>query len=375
MTKEDWKETILGWSIKILAGAIGLLIFGIMHLTKQAEIWYNIRCGKDKNQEEDAMKYTPPNFKTLSEMASIDVGRLTEDEARTVLEGIRWPKGVACSHCGSQSVTRLKSAPEAKTRDGVIQCNACRGQFSVTLGTVMHGSHITLRQWVQAYYSMCSHKKAVSALQLQRNLGLHSYHSAWYLAHRIRLAMREGPMASSLKGKVEVDETYVGGKPRKGSGEPKSKRGRGTKKVPVLALVERGGRVISGPIGSVNADTLKAAIRGSVNKDSTIMTDSLPCYSGVGRRFAGGHQTVNHSIGEYVRGDVSTNEAESYFALLKRGIHGTYHHVSKRHLPRYCDEFSFRWSNRKINDGERTVQAIKGAEGKRLAYKRIVNNN
>jgi transposase-like protein len=182
-------------------------------------------------------------------------------------------------------------------------------------------------------------------------------------------------LSPPLKGSVEVDEAYIGGKPRKGSGQPKSKRGRGTRKTPVVALVERDGRVVAGPVDFVNADTLKAAIRGSVHADSTVMTDSLPFYRGVGRRFSGGHQTVDHSTGEYVRGDVSTNTAESYFALLKRGIHGTYHHVSKRYLHRYCDEFSFRWDNRKVNDGERTVQAIRGAEGKRLIYRRPFENN
>jgi transposase-like protein len=176
------------------------------------------------------MKYIPPKFNKLADMASIDVGRLTEDEARKTLENIRWPEGIKCAHCGSDNVTRLNSKSE-NTRDGVIQCNGCRKQFTVMIGTVMEDSHITLRQWVQAFHSMSSHKKGVSALQLQRNLGLHSYKSAWHLAHRIRLAMKEGPLVSALKGIVEVDETYVGGKPRKGNDDGgRSKRGRGTKK-------------------------------------------------------------------------------------------------------------------------------------------------
>jgi len=155
------------------------------------------------------MKYIPPKFNKLSEMAAIDVGRLTEDEARVILENIRWPNSIACPHCGGLSITRLNSQSD-KTRDGVIQCNDCRKQFTVTVGTIMQGSHITLRQWVQAFYSMCSHKKGVSALQLQRNLGLHSYKSAWFLCHRIRKAMSQEPLAGMLKGTVEVDETYVG---------------------------------------------------------------------------------------------------------------------------------------------------------------------
>ena len=183
------------------------------------------------------MKYKPPKFNKLSEMASIDVGRLTEDEARIILESIRWPKGPICPHCGSIRVTRIQAKSD-KVRDGVIQCNDCHGQFTVTVGTIMHRSHITLRQWVQAFYSMCSHKKGVSALQLQRNLGLHSYKSAWHLAHRIRAAMNEGPLAGKLQGVVECDETYIGCNPRNDK-HKRHTRGRGTTKTPVMVLVQK----------------------------------------------------------------------------------------------------------------------------------------
>lgn len=311
------------------------------------------------------MRYTPPKFETLAEMAAIDAARLTEDEARGILEKIRWPKGPVCPHCNGKEVTRLEGESK-KTRDGVIQCNGCRGQFSVILGTVMHGSHITLRQWVQAFHSMCSHKKGVSALQLQRNLGLGSYRSAWHLAHRIRFAMKEEPLASALKGTVEVDETYIGGKSHGG------KRGRGApKKTVVLALVERDGRVKSKPVETISAKELKGAIRENVDKSAQIMTDEFLSYRGIGREFDGGHKTVNHGKGQYAKGknfEIHINGAESYFALLKRGVHGTFHHVSKKHLSRYCDEFSFRWGQRKVTDGERAVTAIKGSEGKRLTY-------
>jgi len=316
------------------------------------------------------MKYKPPKFEKLSEMAAIDVGRLTEDEARAILEGIRWPKGPACSHCGSKKVTRIQAKSD-KVRDGVIQCNDCRQQFTVTVGTIMHRSHITLRQWIQAFYSMCSHKKGVSALQLQRNLGLHSYKSAWHLAHRIRAAMGEKLSMNMLKGTVEVDETYIGGKPKCDINK-NAICGRGTKKTPVMVLVERDGEAISKPIEKVNAETLKTAIRQMVDKSSTIMTDDWKSYRGIGREFAGGHGVVRHGLGEYANGDISTNTAESYFALLKRGVHGTFHHISKRHLAKYCGEFSFRWNHRKVNDGKRAEAAIKGAEGKRLTYKKAV---
>lgn len=309
------------------------------------------------------MRYTPPKFTDLKDMASIDVGRLNEDEARAILENIRWPNGPVCPHCGSQDATRIV-AKSLKVRDGLLQCNACRGQFTVTVGTVMHRSHITLRQWVQAFHSMCSHKKGVSALQLQRNLGLHSYKSAWHLAHRIRYAMREHPLASLLTGTVEADETYIGGKAHGG------KRGRGApKKTPVVALVERKGRVRSFPMDHVTGKNLRQAMRDRVDPSSTVMTDDFKAY----RTFAGGdfadHRTVNHSEGEYVKGDAHTNTAESFFALFKRGVHGTFHHISKRHLNRYCDEFSFRWDHRNTTDGERTAAAIRQVSGKRLVYK------
>lgn len=310
------------------------------------------------------MRYTPPKFTDLKDMAAIDAARLTEDEARTILENIRWPDGPACPHCGSDNATRLE-AKSQKFRDGLLQCNACRQQFTVTVGTVMHRSHITLRQWVQAFHSMCSHKKGVSALQLQRNLGLKSYKSAWHLAHRVRFAMRVMPLKAVLNGTVEVDETYIGGKSRLG------KRGRGSeRKTPVVALVERGGNMRTKVVERVSAKALKGAIRENVKTSAAIMTDEFSSYRGLGREFAGGHETVNHGERQYVRGDVHVNTAESFFALLKRGVHGTFHHVSKQHLHRYCDEFGFRWDHRKVTDGERTVAAIRLADGKRLVYQK-----
>lgn len=320
------------------------------------------------------MKYQPPKFKRLEDMASIDVGRLTEDQARTILENIRWPDGLICPHCNSKNVTHLNPKSE-KVRDGVIQCNACHQQFTVTVGTVMEGSHITLRQWVQAFYSMCSHKKGVSALQLQRNLGLGSYRSAWYLAHRIRLAMKEGPFADPLKGSVEIDETYIGGKPPKNRKDSEgkliiNKRGRGTKKTPVLALIQRDGKARTRVMDHVNSENLKAIIQENIAKEATIITDDLRDYLPIGREFSK-HERVNHSSGEYAKGighSIHINTDESFFALLKRGVHGVFHHVSKKHLFRYCDEFSFRWNNRTVTDGERAVVAIKGMMGKKLAY-------
>jgi transposase-like protein len=181
--------------------------------------------------------------------------------------------------------------------------------------------------------------------------------------------MRTMPMAQTLSGIVEVDETYIGGRSRKGI------RGRGSeRKAPVLGLIERHGNAIVEPISRVDAETLQTAIKNHVDKDSTISTDEWPSYNGIGNSFTGGHLVVHHKNGEYVSGKASTNQAESYFALLKRGVYGIFHHVSRKHLFRYCDEFSFRWNNRKTKDGTRTVNAIKGFVGKRLAYSALIRN-
>ncbi|MGA7579649.1 MAG: IS1595 family transposase [Desulfobaccales bacterium] len=304
-----------------------------------------------------------------------EISKLTEEEARDYLEKILWPNGPVCPHCGNQGAWPINGESH---RDGLYKCTAaaCRKPFTVTVGTVMESSHITIRQWLIAFSLMCSSKKGISALQLQRSLGLGSYQSAWHLAHRIRMAMNEDPMLRLLSGTVEVDETYVGGKPRENRGEsenpkPFPKRGRGTSKAPVLALVERNGNAISMPMERLSIKNLHGAIKEVVHKDSRIMTDDWLGYRGIGSAFSGGHQTVRHNRKEFARGDVSTNTVESYFALLKRGIHGAFHHVSKIHLHRYCDEFSFRWNYRKTDDGERTEAAIRGSEGKRLMYKAI----
>jgi transposase-like protein len=305
-------------------------------------------------------------------MAAIDVARLTEDEARAIFEKLRWPNGPKCIYCGERKKLHRINPKSKNTRDGLIHCYRCGKQFTVTVGTIMEDSHITLRQWIQAFFAMCSSKKGVSALQLQRNLGLGSYHSAWHLAHRIRWAMAQNSF-SKLSGIVEADETYIGGKPRKGARDKDgnliiNKRGRGTRKTPVMALIPRGkGNMIATILDRVTAKNLQAQIYRNVAHDSTVMTDELPLYNSINRYYK--HKTVNHSKGEYSRNGINCNTNESYFALLKRGVHGTFHHVSKTHLQRYCDEFSFRWNNRKVTDGKRTANAIHGAWGKRLSYK------
>ena len=199
-------------------------------------------------------------------------------------------EGPVCPHCGAvENVTRLQGKAH---RPGVFQCNNCHGQFTVTVGTIFENSHIPLRKWLMAFALLCSAKKGISALQLQRELDLGSYRTAWHLAHRIRHAMSQEPLAGLLKGTVEVDETYVGGKPRPEPGQPRNaKRGRGTKKTPVVALVERDGRVRARKVDRVDGKTLKGAIRENVDRKARIMTDELSVYRGIGTEFAGGHET------------------------------------------------------------------------------------
>lgn len=293
-----------------------------------------------------------------------ELTKMTEEDARAFLEKLRWPRGPKCVHCGSKKATRLKGEQD---RPGLLQCRKCRGKFTVTVGTIFEDSHVPIRKWLIAFHMMAASKKGVSALQLKRQLGV-AYKTAWFMGHRIRAAMEAGPMEGLLRGKVEVDETYVGGKTRKGI------PGRGSeRKTPVMALVSRKGEMRARVVQRVNAKELKGAIREMVDKRATIMTDEWGAYTGIGKEYRGGHKVVNHRRKEYVRGDVFTNTAESWFALLKRGIHGTFHHVSKKHLPRYCQEFEFRWNHRKVSDGERMVSAIQQAEGKRLTYNPLLN--
>ena len=250
------------------------------------------------------------------------VAQFSDADARGYLESIRWPDGPVCPHCGdTENAKRLNGEAH---RPGLHKCYSCNKQFTVTVGTVMHRSKIPLRKWVMAFHLICASQKGVSALQLQRMLSLGSYRTAWHMAHRIRMAMREQPLAGLLCGTVEADETYIGGK-RKGS-----KPGRATDhKTPVFVLVERNGRVRARAVPDVTGATLKAAIREHVDPSSRMMTDEYGSYRGLGKEFAS-HQTVSHKAREYARNDVHVNTAESFNGLLKRGVVGAFHSVSRR---------------------------------------------
>lgn len=289
-------------------------------------------------------------------------------KAREYLERVRWPRGPVCPHCGSaEDHYELKGKAH---RPGVWKCSDCREQFSVTVGTVFERSKIALNIWLQAVYLLCSSKKGISSHQLHRTLGV-TYKTAWFMAHRIREAMAGNPsgLLGGGGGTVEADETFWGNnKPRKPS------KGRGyAHKMKVFALVERGGPVRSFHVTDIKAKTLSAIIRKHVAPDANLRTDEASMYTIVGRDFAS-HEVVKHSQMEYARGDIHTNTIESYFALLKRGLVGTYHKCGEQHLQRYAHEFSFRYNNRAklgVNDVMRTEAVLKGISGKRLTYRRI----
>jgi len=295
------------------------------------------------------------------------LAEMTEEEARKMLEGLRWSDGIICPKCGSdKGAYEMKSKPESKNqiRPGLYKCKACRKTFTVTMGTIFEDSHIPLKKWMLAIYLMNASKKGISAHQLHRMLDI-TYKAAWFMAHRIRYAMTEQPLGQLL-GTVEADETYIGGKMRGGT------RGRGSEnKTPVFALVERGGELRAGKVSNVNAKTLKGIIRNNVTPDSRIMTDNFRSYAGLDKEFAG-HETVDHGVGEYVKGDAHTNTLEGWFSLLKRGVNGTFHHVSEQHLDRYVGEFVYRYNNREMSDTERAKKAVRKTEGKRLVYKETI---
>ena len=316
-----------------------------------------------------------PEEVTLAKLAKEYAG--SEEKSRSLLEAWRWPNGPVCPHCGNDGKekpnSKLKAQEDSKSgvRPGVYFCGACREQFTATVGTIFEGSHLPISTWLMAVFIMCSSKKSVSAHQIHRMLDI-TYKTAWFMCHRIRHAMGpDMPLGQLLKGTVEVDETFVGGK---GDMRTKSLR-----KTPVVALIERGGGIQTRVVSNVTQKNLRKAINECVDKGSIINTDDSGVYRSQLKAFAG-HNVVNHSAKEYARklddGSVAhVNSAESFFSLLKRGVHGAWHHVSREHLPKYADEFAFRWTHRNITDGERMLKAIKATEGKRLSYKPLTSLN
>ena len=298
------------------------------------------------------------------------------DAARTHLEQTRWPHGPVCPHCGV--VNEATAIKGRSARAGLYQCNACRDQFTITVGTVFERSKVPLNKWLLATFLMSSSKKGISAHQIGRTLGV-TYKTAWFMCHRIREAMTIKDGGASMGGEgrtVEADESVIGGKERNKHLSKRNPKNIGAVgKQIVFTLVERNGRARSFHVANVTGKTLNPILRTTVRRESILMTDEAGQYRNVGKGFAA-HGTVNHGKAEYVRKDdatVHSNTVEGFFSILKRGIIGTFHHVSEAHLKRYLAEFDFRYSNRSglgINDTMRTDEALRGIGGKRLMYRR-----
>jgi transposase-like protein len=306
-----------------------------------------------------------------------------DQAARAMLESILWPDGPVCPHCGVVDHSYKTKRP------GVFRCaeKVCRKDFSVTMKTVMERSHIALHKWLQGFHLMASSKKGVSAHQLHRTLSI-GYEAAWFMAHRIREAMRLGGLSPLGGGgkTVEVDETYIGHL----DGQPKKGRLGTSNMNTVLTLVERGGSARSFHIDSNRIADIAPILRANLSREAKLMTDEHASYKQVGGEFAS-HDAVNHGKDEYVRywNEVTdnlrddgkpavettviiTNTVEGFFSVFKRGMKGTYQHCAEKHLHRYLSEFDFRYSNRialGVDDGERRTLAIKNAAGKRLTYR------
>ena len=286
------------------------------------------------------------------------------DAARDYLESMRWANGVVCPHCGV--IDKFYKLVGEAHRHGLYKCVDCSKQFSVTVGTVFEASKIKLHIWLQACHLMSASKKGISSKQLERMLGV-SYKTAWFMSHRIREAMNIAPKEQlGQSAPVEVDETYWGnvGKHAKGARSFHHK-------MKVVTLVERNGEKRSFHLPSVNHKTLFPIMQGMIAKKARLMTDQAGVYEKIGPNF-GTHEVVNHTMKEYARGDVTTNTVESSFAILKRGLYGTFHSVSEQHLQRYATEFDFRWNHRValgVNDVQRTSAVLMNIAGKRLTYR------
>jgi len=287
----------------------------------------------------------------------LKAGKMTEKQARRYLEKVRWPNGPVCPHCGNgKKAYALKGK---STRPGVYTCAACRRQFTVTIGTVMEDTHLPLRTWIMAFSLMCSAKKGISALQLQRDLDIGSYKTAWRMLRQVRKAMSNIKHGKTFEAIVEVDETYIGGKPRKKNrrddDQDKNKRGRGTKKSPVVGVVDREKGKVYAKVSLPNEKGKRLsgnqllAILNEVCKDNaTVITDEFMGY-GVLRRTEHVHLVIDHTQG-FVNDFIHTNNVESFWAILKRGVYRIYHHVSVKYLQNYVNEFCFRFNNRDNGD-------------------------
>jgi transposase-like protein len=296
-----------------------------------------------------------------------------EDKAREALEAVRWPDGPVCPHCGNSHEDKIAKVEGEKRshRPGLYYCNECKGQFTVTVGTVFERSKVPLTKWWMAAHMLNSGKNGASAHEIHRNIGV-TYKTAWFMMHRLREAMTSlspVPMGGE-GGQVQADETYYGNTSKRS----KSYRKGHSRKASVVALVDpaNGQARVFHMVEGAGADVVRNVLVTNVDRKTTLVTDESRLYTKVGKEYAA-HQTLIHTGREYVNKDgFTTNNVENFFLQFKRGMRGTYIHCGEQHLQRYLNEFAFRYNNRSglgVTDGERTAIALKGIEGKRLTYR------
>lgn len=310
-------------------------------------------------------------------IAALPEACANEYKAVEFMEEQRWGKLPCCPRCGDLDVYKMMDAKTGERQANYRwRCRGCasvghKDQFTVRIGTVFEDSRAPLMHWCFVFWRAATSKKGVSALEVHRQTGL-SYKTCLFMLHRVRFAMQEGDM-EPMDGVVEVDETFVGGKPRRKNnqgrianrGEHQAKQMK--RKQPVLGMLQRNGKIRPKVIADVTSKTLKAEITKYIHPSATIMTDDWTGYRFL-KREGWKHDSVNHTRYEYARGDVTTNRIEGFFSVLKRGLNGIYHSVSKKHLHRYLSEFEFRYNNKELADGQRVIAAIRSANGKRLTY-------
>jgi transposase-like protein len=286
-----------------------------------------------------------------------------KETCTTFMAQLRWPEGVTCPNCNGKAVSYLSTR-------FMWKCKACKKQFSVKVGTIMEDSPIGLDKWLAAMWMIANCKNGVSSYEIHRAIGV-TQKSAWFLLHRIRLAMQTGTF-EKLSGQVEVDETYIGGLARNMHRSEHSRKITGTGgsgKVAVMGLLERNGKVRAKVINDATQLTLHAEVKGNVEAGAELFTDGWKGYSGLHQEYI--HQVIDHAE-KYVDGQIHTNSIENFWSLLKRGLKGTYVSVEPFHLFRYLDEQTFRFNERKKTDGQRFLEVISLIQGKRLEYKQLI---